>query len=144
VAYATQADIDGAFGVDELRQIAPDGSGGVDNLRVTAAADRAAALADGYLSTRYVTPIAAPGADLIGATADIARFYLYDDQATEEVRKRRDDAVAWLRDVSTGKAGIAGATVIAGATGERPAPVVIAPAEVFTAARMATMAPWTH
>lgn len=144
MAYATQADIDGAFGLNELRQIAPDGSGGVDTARVAAAADRAAALADGYLGTRYVTPIATPGADLIGATADLARFILYDDQATDEVRKRRDDAIAWLRDVSNGKAGIAGATPIAGATGERPAPVVSAPPQAFTDAQLAAMAPWNH
>lgn len=144
MAYATQADLERAFGVDELRQIAPDGTGGVDVDRVAAATDRAAALADGYLGTRYVTPIATPGAELVGATGDLSRFILYDDQATEEVRKRRDDAIAWLRDVSVGRAGIAGATPIAGATGERPAPVVIASPEVFTDVRMATMAPWTH
>lgn len=137
--YATQPDLERAFGAAELRQIAPDGQGGIDAARVAAALARAASTADGYLATRYTTPIAAPGPDLVGATADLARFLLYDDAATEEVARRRDHAIAWLRDVAAGKATTGGAATPDSAA--RPAPAVIAPPVAFTDARLGRMAP---
>jgi phage gp36-like protein len=144
MAYATQPDMESAYGQDELSQIAPDGLGGIDADRVSAATERAASLADAYLGTRYVIPIIVPGDMLIGATADIARFYLYDDQATEEVIRRYDHAVAWLRDVSKGNANIPGATPVSGDAGGNAMPVVKASPTVFTDERLDTMMPWGY
>jgi phage gp36-like protein len=58
---------------------------------------------DGYLSGRYGTPIATPPAVVKRLACDIARYYLYDDHATETVQKRYDAAIAFFRDVSAGK-----------------------------------------
>lgn len=45
---------------------------------------------------------------LILKACDIARFYLYDDGVTEIVQKRYDDAIAWLKMVSTNPAMLTG------------------------------------
>lgn len=58
---------------------------------------------DGYLSGRYGTPMATPPAVVKRLACDIARYYLYDDHATETVQKRYDAAIAFFRDVSSGK-----------------------------------------
>lgn len=58
---------------------------------------------DGYLSGRYGTPMATPPAVVKRLACDIARYYLYDDHATETVQKRYDAAISFFRDVSAGK-----------------------------------------
>lgn len=58
---------------------------------------------DGYLSGRYGTPMPTPPAIVQRLGCDIARYYLYDDQATETVQKRYDAAIAFFRDVAAGK-----------------------------------------
>lgn len=138
MAYSTQADLAAAFGAAELAQIAPDGSGGTDAARVNAALERASRQADSYLATRYPVPVAAPGPELTGATNDLARWWLYDDAATEEVTRRRDHAIAWLRDIASGRAILPEA---AGTT-KPPAPAaIVAPAPVFDADTRARMQP---
>jgi phage gp36-like protein len=58
---------------------------------------------------------------------------LFDDRATEAVRKRYEDALAWLRDVAAGRVSIPGATAVArdGVTGTG-AVALASPAIVFT------------
>lgn len=58
---------------------------------------------DGYLAGRYGTPLPTPPAVVTRLACDIARYYLYDDHATETVQKRYDAAIAFFRDVSAGK-----------------------------------------
>lgn len=58
---------------------------------------------DGYLSGRYGTPMATPPAVVKRLACDIARYYLYDDHATETLQKRYDAAIAFFRDVAGGK-----------------------------------------
>lgn len=58
---------------------------------------------DGYLAARYPVPFAAAPAIVGRLACDMARYYLYDDQATETVQKRYDAALAYFRDVSAGK-----------------------------------------
>jgi phage gp36-like protein len=58
---------------------------------------------DGYLSGRYGTPMATPPAIVKRLACDMARYYLYDDHATETVQKRYDAAIAFFRDVAAGK-----------------------------------------
>lgn len=58
---------------------------------------------DGYLSGRYGTPMATPPAVVKRLACDVARYYLYDDHATETVQKRYDAAIAFFRDVAAGK-----------------------------------------
>jgi phage gp36-like protein len=61
---------------------------------------------DSYLSARYNTPLnPAPGV-IARYTGDVARYLLYEDHATEEVRRRYEDALVFLRAVAAGKAAV--------------------------------------
>lgn len=59
---------------------------------------------DGYLSGRYGTPMETPPPVVKRLASDVARYYLYEDHATETVQKRYDTAISFLRDVAAGKA----------------------------------------
>ena len=92
------------FGEQELIQLTDRASTGVI---VTSVAERAIADAtaeiDGYLRAGGYTVPLSPAPELLERiAADIARFHLYDDQATEEVRKRYEDQVALLRRIASG------------------------------------------
>lgn len=58
---------------------------------------------DGYVATRYSVPLNPAPSIVKRLACDLARYHLYDDQATETIQKRRDAAVAELRDISAGK-----------------------------------------
>jgi phage gp36-like protein len=51
---------------------------------------------------------------LVQAVCDIARYRLYAGAADEEVQNRYDQAVAWLKDVSAGRALLPGVPLAAG------------------------------
>ena len=57
-----------------------------------------------YLGRRYDLPLATTPAALKRVAADVARFLLYKDDPTEAVQNAHDGALAWLKDVSAGKA----------------------------------------
>lgn len=61
-----------------------------------------------YLSVRYaVAVVFNPPVEMIKIyCCDIARFRLWGDQPTEEVRKRYERALSWLADVRDGKANV--------------------------------------
>lgn len=131
MAYLLVSDLITRFGAEELAQLADRGQPRlvtVDLLTAAAAGDDMAgwspadseataatlvvlgqAIADaesaidGYLASRYATPLATPPAVVKRLACDIARYYLYDDHATEAVTKRYDAAIAFFRDVSAGK-----------------------------------------
>lgn len=107
--YATQADMQTAFGADELIQLtdrADPPVGAID----TAVLDRALEAADGeidsYLATRYALPLASVPVILRDCAADIARYRLHGRGVPERVEKAYQARVAWLRDVARGVAGI--------------------------------------
>ena len=135
--YGAQTDFVLAFGQAELEQLCPDGAGGVDVPRLDAALARASRMADTYISVRESVPVSSPSDDLIGAVMDMARFYLYDNQATEEVVRRYDQAVKWLGDISAGRA------ILSPPDGETLTPAssasVVAPAVIFTEAVVCKM-----
>ena len=70
---------------------------------IAQAIDDAQSAIDSYCSGRYSTPMATPPAVVKRLACDMARYYLYDDHATETVQKRYDAAISLLRDVSAGK-----------------------------------------
>lgn len=72
---------------------------------------------NGYVSARYSLPLDPVPAVLQRVAADLARYYLYDDQVTDPVKDRFDAAIKLLRDVSTGAVSL-GADA---ATGQQPA-----------------------
>jgi phage gp36-like protein len=108
---AGAADIVEIYGPKQLRNVAPlDDNDTIISASVAGALNRASSTVDSYLSRRYAVPLASAQvtADIQQKTIDIAMYTmaLGLDQQTTEHRLRYEDAIAWLRDVAAGKAGI--------------------------------------
>lgn len=97
---------------------------------VDRALDDARNTIDSHIGGRYPLPIAPVPEILERVACDLARFYLYDDQVTETIQKRFDEAMKLLRDVQGGKAQLGPS----GATGQEP--VSNAGAEIVSGARV--------
>lgn len=115
--YCTQEDMIKRFGEAELIQLTDhDNVGELNTDVLTRAISDANAEIEGYLSSRYSAPVTPVPTTLVRVACDIARYYLYDDMATEHVSKRYNDAVAFLKGVARGDISI-GISV----EGEKPA-----------------------
>lgn len=57
---------------------------------------------DAHLESKYQLPLSTVPLKLEQVCCDIARYALYDDQPTEHITKRYDDAVKYLLNVSKG------------------------------------------
>lgn len=57
---------------------------------------------DGYLLSRYTTPLASVPRLVVGIACDLARYALYDDIATEQITQRYKDAIKLLDSISRG------------------------------------------
>ena len=102
--YCTKADLIARFGEDELQAIARDASGEIDDAAVDRACDDASGEIDGYVSAAgYPVPLSPVPRIVTAYACDIARYRLYDEHATDQVQKRYDDAVKFLRSVSRGE-----------------------------------------
>lgn len=110
MSYATQADMVLAFGDEELIQLtdrAQPPVGAIDASVLARALSAADGLANNYLAVRYTVPLASVPAVLVEACCDIARYELARGpslRATEEIEKRYNQRVAWLKDLSRGHA----------------------------------------
>lgn len=136
--YATRADLETRFGTDELIQLTDrlGGSVVVDAVVTRALADAQAEI-DGYLSVRYPVPLT-PVPDLIARLAcDIARYYLHDQRAPEQVQKRYDAATRLLRALAAGEAGLSLAADGAAPPASAGGPEVTAPERTFSATTLA-------
>ncbi|MYM80539.1 DUF1320 domain-containing protein [Duganella sp. FT50W] len=118
MAYVTRNDLELRFGADEIAQreaaLQP---GAVD--KALAAAD---ALIDGYLAGRYALPLAVVPVTLPQFAEAIARYNLLGEAATERARTDYQDALAWLRDVQSGRVQLQQAAPV---PGNEPATVVM-------------------
>ncbi len=128
--YVDEAAMVERFGERELIQLT-DRSGAGDTI-VADVLDRAIADAqaeiDAYLrGGGYDVPLDPVPVVISRVAADIARYHLYDDQATEEVSKRYKDQIKFLERVASGTVQL-GAKPGDGAG----APEVRAPERVFT------------
>ena len=103
MSYAVAADLLTRFGEAELLRLAMTPSGELDEAVLQLALDDASALIDGYLAGRYPLPLAHVPAALVPICADIARHRLYGEQAPEQIAKRYEAALAFLK--SVGKIG---------------------------------------
>jgi phage gp36-like protein len=99
MAYATTTDL-AQVGVNA------DALAGIDNASLTAALASASAVADGYLTSRYVLPLIAPyPADLVQHVCGLAAYFAikargFDPNANPTIRFGYEDAMSWLRDIS--------------------------------------------
>lgn len=104
--YATQADLEARYGVDELVKLtdrAEPPAGVADGETVARALADASNLIDGYLAGRYTLPLSAVPALVATWCAQIARYLLHVHGAPERVEADYRDAIAQLRDVAAGK-----------------------------------------
>ena len=107
MAYATQQELTDRIGEDELSAIADrDGDTVLESEAVSTALNDATAEIDSYVSVRYPLPLAETPATVKRACIDMAVYHLSGNKTTDEVEKRYNRAVAWLRDVAKGLAGL--------------------------------------
>ncbi len=103
MTYATQQDLIDRFGEKELLELTDRANTGSINATVVSRAlTDADAEINGYLAARYTLPLASVPEVIVRLASDIARFYLYDERATEQVSKRYDNAVKLLRSIASG------------------------------------------
>ena len=103
MGYAQATDMVTRFGQEELEQLAPsDTAESFDQDKVDSALSDASAEMNTYLGSVYSLPLTDPNPYLKTICCDITRFRLWDDAVSEEVRKRYEDAVAWLKKVVKG------------------------------------------
>lgn len=116
MAYATLAEMLGRHNRTEnpeLTQLtALPGAAGPDETRIAQALDEASGQMDVYFGSRYDVPVSglsdAQSAHLSQMCSDIARYRLWDDRASEEVRTRYEDALRFLEQVAAGKVHLGG------------------------------------
>lgn len=98
--YATEADLVARFGeeIGNLKLM-------VSNLTfVDDAIQDATEEINGHIGGRYPLPLPNVPSNLKRMACDIARYRLYFEKPTEEVRKRYEDAIAFLKRVADNKA----------------------------------------
>ncbi|MDD2038741.1 DUF1320 domain-containing protein [Pseudomonas putida] len=89
-----------------LAEFSGDTVHGDSDIRIPRALDRASRLVDTYIrSTGIAVPLSDPATlrDVKGPVLDLARYFAWPDQPSEEVRARYEDAIKFLELVSTGK-----------------------------------------
>ncbi|MFH7767703.1 gp436 family protein [Acinetobacter sp. BSP-28] len=98
--YATESDLVARFGgeIENLKTMLPSQSS------VTDAIQDATEEINGHIGGRYPLPLPNVPSNLKRMACDIARYRLYFQQPTEEVRKRYEDAIAFLKRVADNKA----------------------------------------
>ena len=114
MTYATQQDLVDRFGTPELAQLTDPVSGTTINATTVARAlGDADAEIDGRLAPRYQLPLASTPLVLVRVAADLARYFLWDARATEQVRNRAQEARRLLDQIAAGDVVLGGATVLA-------------------------------
>lgn len=103
ILYATKADMVASFGSDELDSLL-EGDPAVQDASIDRAVLDASEEADSYITMVYTPPFPNIPRPLTSAVCDIARFRLYKDRPTENVKYRYEQAIKWLLLVSTAKA----------------------------------------
>ncbi len=107
--YASLTDLVDRFGADELTQLTtrwdPDAAE-PDESRANNALEDATAEMDVYIGTQYALPLASVPVVLKGICCDVARYRLFGEKASDEVRRRFDDAVTLLNRIAKGTASL--------------------------------------
>lgn len=104
--YAALADMVARFGRETMVQLTDTSevrTGAIDATVASQALADADATIDGYIGGRYALPLANVPELLKVIACDIARYRLMGERPIEAVRKRFEDACAWLAAVASGK-----------------------------------------
>lgn len=111
--YATLQNAIDLYGEREvLTAVDRDEDGVADPTAITNALAQASTFMDSYIGAVYDVPIDSPPDHMVKYAIDIAIYNCSNDfgTLTKEKRQRYEDAVAWLKDISTGKAVLGVAT----------------------------------
>lgn len=136
--YVTQAELIDRFGETELAQLSNRVDGqAIDSAVLARAMGDADAEIDGYLGVRYALPLSDVPPVLVRLAADLTRYRLHDDGATETVRQRYQDAVSLLKRLASGDVQLIGASALPTVADAAVATDVRAPAAVFGPATLA-------
>lgn len=103
MSYCTQQDMVDRFGELELIQLTDRHDvNAIDTDVLDRAMERGASLIDSYCRVRYQIPLNPVDPMIIDLNADLARYHLYDDSASEQVTKNHDEAMRMLKQISQG------------------------------------------
>lgn len=111
MSYATLTTLVDQFGAEEVTRSADRDLDGVADTDVV---DRALADTDGIIDSRlavvYELPLAEVPAVLVAYAGDIALYRMSYDTGTLTVEKRQryEDAIAWLKEIASGKGKLGG------------------------------------
>ncbi|WP_354624841.1 phage protein Gp36 family protein [Psychromonas sp. MME2] len=94
------------FGQKELDKLARADDNSFDATQVEQAITDATDRIDGYLASRYTLPFISVPTVLNRLCADMSRYFLYDSNAPEQIKTRYDEAISFLKSVSTGQASL--------------------------------------
>lgn len=103
--YAIRQDMIDRFGEPEILQLTDrldPPVGAIDDTVLNEALDDADGMVDSYLAGRYALPLASVPKILKRYACDIARFFLWKDNAGETVRRAYEDAQKFLKAVASG------------------------------------------
>lgn len=104
MGYAAKQDMIDRFGEDELIQLTDRNNAGViDDAVLNGALADADAQIDPYLASRYSLPLAGTPVVIKRVACNLARYFLYDDAATEQVQKAFDQGISFLKSISKGE-----------------------------------------
>ncbi len=141
MAYATQQDLIDRFGAPELAQLTDAAAGvTINTTTVARALSDADAEIDTRLASRYALPLASVPTVLVRVAADLARYFLWDARATEQVRNRYKDAIKLLDQIGSGAVQLANADLLTPAT-SAVAVAVRVPAQQFSGNLLDAFAP---
>jgi phage gp36-like protein len=102
--YAARADLVKRFGEQEIASLEdPDNTGAPSAAVSQEALEDATEEVNSYVAVRYGLPLPSVPAPLSRAVCDVARFRLYKDRPTEEVKYRYERTVKWLEQLAAGK-----------------------------------------
>ncbi len=118
--YATRSDITEKYGADALYPAA-DADGTIDDAKISKALKAASSVIDSYIGIRHRLPLPQASKRLTDICIDIAVYEMSPgaDTLTDEIKSRNKAAIAWLKDVSAGRASL-GLPTPAGKTSARP------------------------
>lgn len=106
MAYVDETGYAERFTQRELDQVLA--TNGDASLAFARAASDASETIDSYLAAipgrTFSLPLTVPPAKIVGVAADLTRYELWAQRASEEVRNRRDQAIEYLKDLVKGDA----------------------------------------
>jgi len=105
--YCTKQNLIDRYGEDELIQLTDRAALGViDETVLNRCIADADGEIDGYLSPKYGAPLAVIPKAIERIACAITRYYLYDDNVTEQVATLYKDAITFLKGVASGAVSI--------------------------------------